>query len=67
MKYFLLHSDLSNNIDIKGKTLTLDNIYSCYYNINNDDGKVYSICKAKDVACLSGIDSEMTPCEEMKV
>jgi len=63
----LNHIDLSNNIDIKGKTLTLDNIYSCYYNINNDDGKVYSICKAKDVACLSGIDSEMTPFEEMKV
>jgi len=62
----LNHIDLSNNIDIKGKTLTIDNIFSCYYNIYNDDEKIYSICKAKDVECLRGIDSEMTPCEAYK-
>ncbi|OUM67373.1 hypothetical protein PIROE2DRAFT_5236 [Piromyces sp. E2] len=61
----VLPDELSNNIDIKGKTLTLEfPLYSCAYNLYNNDNKIYSICKVKDVPCLIGIDKDIKPCKE---
>jgi len=43
-------SDLSGNIDIRGKTLTVPNLYLCYYNLENNKTK-YGICLSKDASC----------------
>jgi len=48
--------DLRGNRNLKGKTLTNESLESCYYEGN------YSLCKAKDIACLEDIGINFSEC-----
>jgi len=51
--------DFRENVNIKGKTLTNSNLFSCYY---NDDRKNYSLCKDKNTTCLEENDKSLKTC-----
>ncbi|OUM68754.1 hypothetical protein PIROE2DRAFT_3440 [Piromyces sp. E2] len=53
--------DLSGNINIRGKTLTNDNLQSCYYE------NTYSLCKAKDMDCFNDVTFENCPNDEKTI
>jgi len=48
----MIYSDFSENVNIKGKTLTNDNLQACIYDNS------YSLCKAKDMDCLYNVTFE---------